>query len=285
MTISVHPLSPALGAEVRGVDLGGDIDDGTFAEIVAAWHAHLVLCFPDQELDEDAQARFCRRFGRLAPRRAASGPSNPHAMIISNIKEDGAWIGALPLGALSFHSDGAYNPNPYKASILYAIEVPARGGETVFANMYAVFEALDDETRALLEGCTADNHFQYDPHTAPGHKKQTDADHYIHPVVITHPATGRRALFVNRRMTRTVVELEPAIYQPVLARIFDMVESADFTYAHRWRPGDLVVWDNRCIQHGRRDFDPGERRLLRRFAIIGDGPPRREVAPDARTAL
>ena len=187
-TISVHPLSPALGAEVRGVDLGGTLDDAAFAEIIAAWHAHLVLCFPDQDLDEDAQARFCRRFGALVPRRARAGPSNPHAMIISNIKQDGAWIGALPMGELSFHSDGAYNPNPYKATILYAIEVPARGGETVFANMYAVFEALDAETRALLMGCTADNYFLPDPHTEPGHEKQPGADHYIHPVVITHMA-------------------------------------------------------------------------------------------------
>lgn len=285
MTISVHPMPAALGAEIRGVDLGQPIDDDDFGRIIAAWHQYLVLCFPGQDLDEDSQAAFCRRFGALVPRKTVTGPRNPHAMIISNIKENGEWIGALPIGELSFHSDGAFNPIPYKASMLYAIEVPKRGGETVFANMYEVYAALDTEARGMLEECSADNYFLPDPNTAFGHEKQVEDDHCIHPVVTTHPATGRKVLFINRRMTRRVLELAPEKYEPVLARIFDMVESDAFTYAHRWQPGDLLMWDNRCTQHGRRDFDPAERRLLRRFSIVGDGPPTHEVAPEARQAI
>ncbi len=285
MTISVHPMPAALGAEIRGVDLSRPVDDETFGRIVAAWHDYLVLCFPDQDLDEDSQAAFCQRFGKLVPRKTTTGPQNPHAMIISNIKQDGEWIGALPVGELSFHSDGAFNPIPYKASMLYAIEVPKRGGETVFANMYKVYGALDEKSREMLEDCTADNYFLPDPHTTFGHETHVEEDHCIHPIVITHPATGRKVLFINRRMTRRVLELAPDAYEPVLAKIFDMVESDEFTYAHRWRPGDLLIWDNRCTQHGRRDFDSGERRLLRRFAIMGDGPPERQVAPEARLAI
>lgn len=285
MSLSVKPMQAALGAEIRGVDLGRPIDDGTFGEIVAAWHEHLVLCFPDQDLDEDSQAAFCRRFGKLVKRKAETGPHNPHAMIISNIKENGEWIGALPVGELSFHSDGAFNPTPYKASMLYAMEVPRTGGETVFANMYKVYEALDEKTRDLLENCTADNQFLQDGYTAYGHVKQADEDHCIHPVVVTHPATGRKLLFISRRMTRRVLELAPEIYQPVLERIFDMVESDAFTYAHHWKPRDLLVWDNRCSQHGRRDFDAGERRLMRRFAIVGDGAPMHEVGAESRLAI
>jgi taurine dioxygenase len=294
MAITIHPLSPVLGAEVRGIDLRAGPDDAAFARIIEAWHQHLVLVFRGQELDSRAQARFCRRFGEFVrPKSAPQGAGaaragDPNAMIVSNIKKDGKWIGSLPVGALSFHSDGAFHRTPYKASMLYAIEVPDEGGETVFASMYAVYEALDAETKALLEDCTADNFFEYDGQTEYRENDEGGPDkppHHVHPVVVSHPVTGRKLLFISRRMTKKIFELKPEIYQPVLARIFDMVEAPAFTYAHEWRPGDLVVWDNRCTQHGRRDFDPAARRLLRRFAIRGDTQPSRDVPPDRRVAI
>lgn len=300
MTVTVHPLSPALGVEIRGIDLNHDIDDDTFAHIVDAWHAHLVICFPGQGLDTEAQARLCRRFGRIVPGVSRSfshsgdgddgAGAHPDAMLVSNIKQDGEWIGTLPVGALSFHSDGAFRPVPVKASMLYAIEVPKVGGETVFTNMYAVFDALDAKTHALLEDCTADNYFLQDEHTKMDPKRvaaqSTDGElHHVHPAVITHPATGRKALFVSPRMTRRLMELDEEVYRPVLDRIFEMVEAPEFTYAHDWTPGDLVIWDNRCTLHGRRDFDPAERRMLRRFTIEGDAPPRHLVAPGERVSI
>ena len=296
MTLTVHPFPAALGAEIRGLDLREEVAAADFDRIIKAWHEHLVICFRDQALDEDTQIRFARRFGEPVARptiradHPGAGAANPYTMLVTNLKRDGGWLGDLPVGELSFHSDGAFNRVPYKASMLYAIEVPPSGGETVFANMYKVFDALEPETRALLEGCTADNFFEYDAntHTEPGKigaLEDADAPHYVHPVVVAHPATGRRALFVSRRMTRCVNELAPEIYEPVLARIYDMVESNEFTYAHQWRPGDIVIWDNRCTQHGRRDFAPDSRRLLRRIAIMGDTQPEREVAPAARIAI
>ncbi len=283
-----------LGAEVRGIDLSIEPDDESFGRIIEAWHQHLVLVFPGQELDTAAQARFCRRFGELvrpksAPRDGADpGGADPNAMVISNIKKDGKWIGSLPVGELSFHTDGAFHRTPYKATMLYALEVPDQGGETVFANMYAVLEELDAESKALLASCTADNIFEYDGETDYQEKDGMgpgNPPHAIHPVVVTHPATGRELLFISRRMTQKVFELEPEIYQPVLDRIFDMVETSQFTYSHKWRPGDMLVWDNRCTQHGRRNFDPAQRRLMRRFAILGDTQPSRDVAPDKRVVI
>jgi taurine dioxygenase len=282
MTLAIQPMDSPLGAEIRGVDLSEPVDDETFAEILKAWHEYLVLCFPGQNLDEDAQAAFCQRFGELFRRKATRGPRNPYAMIISNVKEDGQWIGAIPIGELLFHSDAAFNPRPNKATMLYALEVPKHGGETLFANMYKVYEALDQETRDLLENCTADNHFVHDGYTEFDGREQ----HAVHPVVATHPATGRRLLFVNRLMTRQVMELEPGVYQPILDRIFDLVDSGEFTYVHHWTPGDLLLWDNRCTQHARKNFDPEERRVMRRFSVVGEeGGPQHEIAEDRRVLV
>lgn len=279
MTLTITPMDAPLGAAIHGVDLGRPIDAATFDEILKAWHHYLVLCFPGQDLDEDAQASFCSRFGGLVKRKAVAGPRNPYAMVISNVKENGEWIGAAPVGELTFHVDGAFNERPNKATMLYAIEVPRDGGETVFANMYAIYEALDQETRDLLDGCSADHVFTHD-----GYTEYTGGEpHAVHPVVVTHPVTGRKLLFVNEHMTREVVELEPDVYRPILDRIFALVESGRFSYVHHWRPGDVLLWDNRCTQHARRDFDPEQRRLMRRFTVVGDeGGPQHQVPEGAR---
>ena len=151
MTLTVRPKDAPLGAEITGVDLSQPVDEETFAQILEAWHEYMVLVFPDQDLDEDAQAAFARRFGDLVKRKATAGPKNPYAMVISNIQEDGKWIGAAPIGELTFHTDRAFDERPLKATTLYGIEVPSQGGQTVFANMYDVYDALDPETPAPLD--------------------------------------------------------------------------------------------------------------------------------------
>ena len=282
MTLTVRPKDAPLGAEITGVDLSQPVDEETFAQILEAWHEYMVLVFPDQDLDEDAQAAFARRFGDLVKRKATAGPKNPYAMVISNIQEDGKWIGAAPIGELTFHTDRAFDERPLKATMLYGIEVPSQGGQTVFANMYDVYDALDPETRDLLANCTADNRFVHDGYT----DYQGGDPHAIHPTVVTHPVTGRKLVYVNRHMTKEVMELEPEVYQPVLERIFAMVESDEFNYVHEWSVGDLLLWANRCTQHARRDFDPDERRLMRRFAVIGEeGGPRHEVDENSRVLV
>lgn len=282
MAISVTPTPAALGAEITGVDLGRDVDDATFAEIVDAWHQYLVLIFRGQEISEDQQIRFCQRFGPLASRarpvraRREAGGHHPGIMLVSNIREDGELIGSLPDGALGFHSDGCFNERPYKASMLYAIEVPSHGGDTVFINMYQVTDALNDAMRRRLQGLEALHRFSYetlrrevdDPETV----KVDEVPCFTHPVMITHPETGRRALYVNRLLTREIAGLDAEDSQALLNQLFDVIEREEFQYAHHWRPGDFVMWDNRCTQHGRTDFDPGERRLLRRLTVLGQRP-------------
>ena len=282
MAISVTPTPAALGAEITGVDLGRDVDDATFAEILKAWHQYLVLIFRGQEISEDQQVRFCQRFGPLASRarpvraRREAGGHHPGIMLVSNIREDGELIGSLPDGALGFHSDGCFNERPYKASMLYAIEVPSHGGDTVFINMYQVTDALDDAMRRRLQGLEALHRFSYetlrrevdDPETV----KVDEVPCFTHPVMITHPQTGRRALYVNRLLTREIAGLDAEDSQALLNQLFDVIEREEFQYAHHWRPGDFVMWDNRCTQHGRTDFDPGERRLLRRLTVLGQRP-------------
>ncbi len=283
MSMTVTPMDAALGAELAGVDLGREVDDETFADILKAWHAHLVLVFRDQEISEDQQVRFCRRFGPLASRarpereQREGGGHHPGIMLVSNIRgEDGELIGSLPEGALGFHSDGCFNERPYKASMLYAIEVPSHGGDTVFINMYKVMDALDGAMVRRLEGLQALHRFSYETLRKeaddPESIKVDEVPAFTHPVLITHPETKKRALYVNRLLTREIAGMDEARSRGLLGELFDLIERDEFQYAHKWRPGDFVMWDNRCTQHGRTDFDPAERRLLRRLTVTGERP-------------
>ncbi len=282
MEITVTPMDAALGAEITGVDLGRDVDDETFAEILKAWHQHLVLVFRGQDISEDQQVRFCERFGPLASRarpvreRREAGGHHPGIMLVSNIRKDGEFIGSLPEGALGFHSDGCFNERPYKASMLYAIEVPSRGGDTVFVNMYKTMDALDGDMVRRLEGREALHRFSYETLRKevddPATVKVDEVPCFTHPVLITHPETKKRALYVNRLLTREIAGMDEAASRALLNQLFDFIEREEFHYAHKWRPGDFVMWDNRCTQHGRTDFDPAERRLLRRLTVTGDRP-------------
>ncbi len=163
-------------------------------------------------------------------------------MLISNIREDGKPIGALPDGEMYFHSDQCYMERPSMATLLYAIEVPRHGGNTLFAN--------PTRRGAVREG----------------------APSFAHPVVRTHPATGRKALYVNRLMTHSIVGLPAEESDRLLVLLFDHQEQPRFAYEHVWTPGDLILWDNRCTLHARSDFDATERRLLRRVAVLGETP-------------
>ncbi len=283
MAITVTPMDAALGAEIGGVDLGRDMDDATFADIRKAWHLHLVLVFRDQEISEDQQVRFCERFGPLASRARPvrdlreGGDHHPGIMLVSNVRgEDGELIGSLPEGALGFHSDGCFNEHPYKASMLYAIEVPSQGGDTVFINMYKVTEALDEDMLRRLGGLNALHRFSYETLRKevddPATVKIDEVPAFIHPVLITHPETKKRALYVNRLLTREIPGMDAGKSRALLSELFDIIEREEFQYAHKWRPRDFVMWDNRCTQHGRTDFDPAERRLLRRLTVTGDRP-------------
>ncbi len=269
----VTPLSPAIGAEIHGVDLREPIDAGLRQKLQDAWHEHLVILLRDQQLDEDAQVAFAETFGQ--PAKVSSGRTfsqkHPSVMLISNIRENGQAIGALPDGEMHFHTDQCHQEIPAKATILYALEIPRQGGDTLFANAYTAYETLPDDIKKKIEGRRALNAYEKDTTIRTSNYDNVGAACW-HPVVRTHPATGRKALYVNRLMTREIEGLPRDESDRILDFLFDHQEQPQFVYGHVWRPGDLVMWDNRCSLHARTDFSAGERRLLRRVTILGEKP-------------
>jgi taurine dioxygenase len=281
MPLEIKKLSPALGAEIAGVDLRQELPAETVAAIIDAWHEHLVLLFRNQELTEDDQIRFARHFGALQKRTRPPEAINEFGhtkypeltMLVSNIRDNGKLIGSLPDGEMHFHSDQCYLEKPAAGTFLYAIEVPSAGGDTLFLNMYKAYETLPAALKARVDGRKALNAYLYDSTTRAVNGAKIDFTahpHYVQPIVRTHPATKRKALYVNRLMTFTVDGMEDDDGAALLNALFDHMERDEFIYAHHWRVGDLVLWDNRCTLHARTDFSDRERRLLRRYVVTGD---------------
>jgi len=272
-------LSPAIGAEALGVDLSQPMDDALFREIERAWHEHSVLLFRKQALDDLQQVAFASRFGELARTLKAyeGGKVHPALMYVTNEKKDGKYVGALPDGEMFFHSDMCYLERPLSAAMLYAIALPPEGGNTLFASMYAAYDALSPDLRQKLEGRLAMN--SYEPGYGTSNVKMRirtpaspSASSFAHPVFRTHPATRRRALYVNRLMTEYIVGMAREESDALLERVFDHQEQPRFQYEHRWQVGDLVIWDNRCALHARKDFPATHLRKLRRVAVKGERP-------------
>jgi len=272
----------ALGAEVIGVDLR-DVDDHSFRTIHKAWLDHLVLLFRGQILSDDQLIAFSRRLGELdlAPiqetgRRFVEG--HPEIYIVSNVIENGAPIGSLGAGELVWHTDMSYQEDPPKASMLYALEVPPEGGKTGFLNMYEAYKALPLHLRERITGLRVKHDGTYnsggyvragvapsdDPREAPG---------TIHPLVCTHPATGRQCLYLGRRRNAYIDGLPVADSEALLDEIWAYATRDELTWYNDWRAGDLVLWDNRCTMHRRDPFDPAARRVMHRTQIKGETQP------------
>jgi taurine dioxygenase len=274
--INILPLSPGIGAEIVGVDLSRDLDAGTFERIRQAWYDYNILLFRGQRLAEEDQVRFAGRFGELAKlvNKNEGMTGHPAVMLVSNVKKDGKLIGALPDGEMYFHSDQCYVERPCAATMLYSIEIPSRGGNTLFANMYKAYDALPEDMRRRIAGRRAVNVYDYDRSATarPQGEIRKDAPSYAHPVVRTHPVTGRKALYVNRLMTQYILDIPRAESDELLKFLFDHQEQPRFVYEHVWTPGELMIWDNRCTLHARSDFDAAERRMLRRVIVLGEKP-------------
>jgi taurine dioxygenase len=279
----VVPTGAALGAEVQGIDLRA-LDAAALHAIHRAWLAHQVLLFRDPRLDDEDLVAFSRRFGDLdeAPiqetgQRVVEG--HPEIYVVSNVTENGAPIGSLGYGEAVWHTDMSYLPLPPKASMLYALEVPVSGGETSFCSMSAVWESLPPDLRARIAGRRVKHDGTYnsggyvregvtpsdDPRTAPG---------AFHPIVCEHPETGRCSVYLGRRRNAYVEGLDLAESEALLDALWAHVARPELQWEHRWRVGDLVMWDNRCTMHRRNAFDPTERRVLHRTQIRGDSVPR-----------
>ena len=272
--IGVRPLSASIGAEIIGIDLSQPMSDALFAKVLDTWHQNLVILFRDQQLREDDQVRFGALFGPPAVSHTKRfTTANPAVMLISNIRENGQMIGALPDGEMHFHSDQCHQERPAMASMLYALEVPSKGGNTLFANAYKAYETLPESIKTRIEGRKALNAYDYQAAaTHRGTRLREGIPSCWHPAVRTHPATGKKALYVNRLMTIAIEGMPEEESDRLLGTLFDHQEQPQFVYEHVWRPHDLLLWDNRCALHARTDFSAAERRLLRRLTILGEKP-------------
>jgi taurine dioxygenase len=272
----IVPLTKHIGAELRGIDLRRKPDEETIRAIYQAWLKHLVIVFPGQNLSQEDLVRTTGFFGEIGElhRPAKYFPKGyskllPGIMLISNIRENGEPIGALPDGEMMFHHDMIHAEIPSKATLLYSVEIPSTGGNTLFASGYAAYDTLDPEIRNKLEGRLALHHYNYGS-TQKGDQKGTEAfGECVHPVFRTHEDTGRKAVYVNRLMTTGIVDMKPEESLPLLNKVFDHCEKREFVYEHVWRVGDLLLWDNRCSSHARTDFPSTERRLMLRTTIKG----------------
>lgn len=268
----VRPLAQGMGMEIVGVDCSGDIDDATFQRILDIWHDNCVVLFRNQNLDEQQEWTFARRFGETGKvYHQHNGASRlPGVMYISNIRENGELIGSLPDGEMFFHHDQCYIEHPAIATMLYAMEIPSKGGNTIFANMFAAYDALPENIKARIEGVKAMQVYDYASNpTTRGAVIKEGTPHFAHDVVRAHSVTGRKALYVNRLMTDHLVGFDRAESDALLTLLFDHSEQPQFLYEHVWTPGDLLIWDNRSCTHARTDFSASERRLMRRVAIVG----------------
>jgi taurine dioxygenase len=291
--IEARPTGAALGADIGGVDLARELSPEAVDAIKQAWSDHLVLRFRGQRLDDDQLMRFSAYFGELdwAPVIAASRAKVPgedryvesaeqgrrYISVISNIIENGRAIGALGAYESIWHTDMSYNPEPPSASALYALEVPPSGGDTGFSNMYLAYETCPEKLRLRVEGrlCRRDSTYNSAGELRRGFSEVTDprqAPGADHPIVRTHPVTGRKALFLGRRRNAYVQGLELSDSEQLLDELWAYATRPDLTWYQQWRVGDLVLWDNRCVMHRRDKFDPSSRRLTHRSQIKGDRP-------------
>ena len=276
----VVALTRHIGAEIRGIDLREKPDEETIAAIHQAWLDHLVIIFPGQKLSQEDLVRVTHYFGEQAQhsRPAKYFPKGyssllPGIMLISNIRENGEPIGALPDGEMMFHHDMIHAEVPSKATLLYSVEIPSSGGNTLFASGYAAYDTLDPAIRNRLEGRFAKHHYNYGS-TQKGDSRGTDAfGECVHPVFRTHEETGKKAVYINRLMTVGIVDMPQQESEPLLSAVFDHAEKREFVYEHVWRVGDLLLWDNRCSSHARTDFPSTERRLMLRTTVRGTARP------------
>jgi taurine dioxygenase len=281
-TVDVIPTGAALGAEVRGVDLG-DLEEAAFGDVMQLWHDHSVLLFRDQTLSDKELIAFSRRLGDLdwAPiqetgRRFVEGL--PEIYIVSNVKVNGEPIGSLGDGEAVWHTDMSYLDVPPKASMLYSLEVPPTGGNTSFCTMYGIYEAIPARLKDRIVGLKIKHDGTYnsggyvrqgvtatdDPLSSPG---------AVHPLVCVHPDTGRRMLYLGRRRNAYLVGLDLKDSEALLDELWSFVDRPEFAWEHVWRVGDLVLWDNRCTMHRRDAFDPNSRRIMHRTQVKGDARP------------
>jgi len=294
MTLSIAKRSEALGAEIRGVDLSRPVSDAVFEEIKTAWYENLVIVFPEQTLTNEQHIEFSARFGPLDvhPSGKYVLRDYPELLLLTNKKNDEGKYVSLRDGGSVWHSDLSYMGEPSLGSLLYGIDIPQTGGDTEWANMYMAYDALSESLRKRIEGLSAIHQFDQNDNPRLGPPPNMTAEEMkgsiwekkspeikartpdvIHPIVRRHPETGRKALFVNRRFTTFIVDVDPGDGENLLLELFDIAERPEHIYRHKWNEHDLVLWDNRCTIHlACGGFPDDQIRTMQRTTVRGEAP-------------
>ena len=281
--LEIKRASPALGAEILNVDLREDLPDESIAEIRTALNENSLVLIRDQDITPEQHVAFSRRFGKQEIHVLTEYllPDLPEILVLSNLKKNGKSVGRGGVGEY-WHSDLQYMAKPSLGSIMHAFEVPEIGGDTMFANQFAAYDALSDGMKDLLDGLQVVHHFakaQYNsaqvgfarPYSEEELKKTPPVSH---PAVRTHPETGRKALYVSPGFALNFVGMTEEESRPLLEFLYEHAINPRFIYRHKWRANDIVFWDNRSLMHyAVQDYDHAkDRRHMHRTTISGDEP-------------
>jgi taurine dioxygenase len=278
--LKIDPVKEEFAARISGVNLSEPLDTETFSVIQNALHRYGVIFFPEQKLEPAALSKFTNNFGTPDIHHLAEHtfPEHPEVRVLSNAKKKGKLVGTFN-GGHYWHSDLSFLPETGYVTILYGVDCPAEGADTLFADMRAVYDALPDETRAKLDGQQAihDRNFRYAelyPERPPLTPEQiAHVQPATHPAIRTHPNTGRKSVFLVKEMVSTIGDLDETESRALLEEIEAFMEDGDFTYGHKWQVGDLVIWDNRSTLHTATPYDTAKySRTLYRTQVKGDAP-------------
>lgn len=278
--LEIRPLCPAFGAELAGVDLTRPVDDDLYTRIRKIFLDYQLLLFGDQHLSPANQVELGRHFGEVQVHvmNQYHADGFPELYFLSNLDENGTPSGKHPdKGTLAWHTDGSWRRATGQATFLYAVEVPTEGGETHFCDMYGAYEALSDEMKQRLEGMRAVHNLDFSRSRRHGEDPMTDTQKrevppVNHPIIRTHPETGRKCIFLGDH-AESIAGFDYDEGRSLVEEINALVVRPELTYCHRWRPRDLVIWDNRCLMHRATPYDAArERRVMRRCTILGEVP-------------
>ena len=282
----IAPLSDVLGAEITGIDVARDLDGDAFDAVLGAFHRYRVLAFREQYLDPADQVAFASRFGPLEvhDNRRYNLPDQPHVMVLSNDLRDGEPVG-VPDAGDSWHTDLSFKETPSLCTLLQAVRLPREGGDTAFACMTRAYAALEPDIKARIAGRRAVHNPSKlaNPRVKISPLRKDAAAFYAgqsarfaevaHPIVRTHPETGEKSLYVQPRFTIGIEGMEDEEAQPLLDALFAHQIRPEFVYRHRWRDGDLVMWDNRCLIHyATGGYSYPDIRTMHRTTVLGDRP-------------
>jgi len=304
MSLTAEPLSEFLGAEIKGLDLSRPIDAAARSELLELFWRHKVVVIRGQDVDPDGFIRYAEAFGPIEPFfiSAYNLPSHPQIYVLSNVRKDGKPIGRDGAGT-HWHSDSTFTEKPSSVTLLHGVEVPARGGDTLFADTADAYDRLDPATKALIEGRRAIHRYQRKEFVFSGDRAVDEAERSeierlkalrlaeeaaampsptaqrsnrepdrLHPLVRTHPVTGRKALYLNDEMTVGIEGMPDAEAVPLLHRLCEVATAPDRVLRFKWRQGDVVAWDNAATVHTATFTPPDEPRVMHRLTVEGTVP-------------